>query len=192
MRRGFYLRMLRGSGYARLHGTGPHGSVSASGLGSDSTFAIGGGVARGLVIAGTTQVTALDSKLEGGPFAKATVTSDGATSTASAKAKLTLGQIGVLVDWYPSELSGLHGGLSGGFGVMTLTNAADGSQLVGTATAGSLFAGYDFAISRSWALGLMLIASGVTSASMKNTSGEESGYKLNGYSVELSGSILYF
>ena len=191
-RSGFYLRLLEGPGYARFHGTGPKGSVTASGLGSHSTVAIGGGLARGLSLAGTVQSTTTDSELKGGPFSKATVTTDSSSAVASSNAKLTHSQVGVLVDWYPAPLQGFHGGVSAGLGAISLVNDADNSKLAGTAASGSVFVGYDAAISHSWSLGIALVASGVTTASMKSSSGDESGYKLNGFSFQLAASILDF
>jgi hypothetical protein len=41
-------------------------------------------------------------------------------------------------------------------------------------------------------MGIALVASGVTAASMKSSSGDESGYKLNGFSFQLAASILDF
>jgi len=191
-RDGFYLRFIEGAGYAKFHGTGPGGSVSASGFGSHSTVAIGGGVARGLAVAGTIQSTVTEATFEGGPFSKATLTTAGATAVASAKAKLTQSQVGVLADWYPHSQSGFHGGLSAGFGAIALTNNADDSTLTGTAASGSLFIGHDTAISRSWALGLTAVASAVTSSSLKNTHGDESGYKLSAFSIQVGASMLFF
>jgi hypothetical protein len=191
-RSGFYLRFIEGTGYAKFHGTGPRGSVSASGLGNHSTIAIGGGVARGLAVAGTIQSTEIEATLEGGPFSKATLTTNGATAVASPKAKLAQAQIGALVDWYPGLQSGFHGGLSAGLGAISLTNNADDSKLTGAAVSGSLFVGYDTAISRSWALGLTAVASGITSSSLKDKDGDESGYKLNAFSIQLGASLLFF
>jgi hypothetical protein len=192
-RDGFYLRFVQGTGYAKFHGTGPRGTLSGSGLGSHSTVAIGGGLARGLALAGTIQSTMIEANLDGGPFTNATITTDGGGSAvASGKAKMTQGQIGAMVDWYPYPLDGFHAGLSAGVGMMSLSHNADGSTLGGTATSGSLFVGYDFAISRTWEIGLGLVASGVTSASLKTSSGDDTAYKLNGYSIELGASLLYF
>lgn len=191
-RSGFYLRLMSGLADARFHGTGPHGSVSASGSGAHSTIAIGGGIAQGLALAGTIQSTSTESTFEGGPFSKATLTTDSATTNASAKARLTQAQLGVLVDWYPHPQSGFHGGASAGFGAISLINNADDSKLGGPAMSGSLFIGYDTAIARSWALGLTLAASGVTSTSLKNSDGEETGYKLSAFSIQLGASLLFF
>jgi hypothetical protein len=191
-RTGFYLRFIEGTGYAKFSGTGPQGSVSASGLGSHSTIAIGGGVARGLAIAGTIQSTMTEATFAGGPFTKATLTTDSGTAVASAKAKLTQAQVGALVDWYPRLQSGFHGGLSAGLGAISLINDADDSKLAGTAVSGSLFLGYDAAISRSWALGLAAVMSGATSASMKDSNGNDSGYKLSAFSIQLGASLLFF
>src|SRR5512140_3572809 len=64
-RDGFYLRFVQGTGYAKFHGTGPRGTLSGSGLGSHSTVAIGGGLTRGLALAGTIQSTMIEANLEG-------------------------------------------------------------------------------------------------------------------------------
>ncbi len=192
VRDGFFLRFVQGSGYAKFHGTGPRGSLSGSGLGSHSTIAIGGGLARGLALAGTIQSTMVEATLDGSPFTNATITTDGGSAVASSKAKMVHGQLGAMVDWYPSPLGGFHTGLSVGVGMISLSHNADGSSLGGTATSGSVFVGYDFPISRTWEIGLGLIASGVTSAKLKTSSGDDTAYKLNGYSIELGASLLYF
>jgi hypothetical protein len=89
-------------------------------------------------------------------------------------------------------LGGFHTGLSVGFGAVSLANNADDSKLAGTTMGGSVFAGWDFVIARSWSFGLALVASGVTSASMKTSSGDDTTYKLGGYSIDLAASLLYF
>lgn len=191
-RDGFYLRLAQGMGFASFRGTGPRGPISASGLGSHSTLAIGGGLGRGLAIAGTVQSTAIEADFEGGPFSDANITAGDVTVRASRRARFSYGQIGALVDWYPQPLGGFHGGLSAGFGAVALTNNADDSQLAGFASSGSLFFGYDTVISRSWGFGVALVLSGVTTASLKNTDGEETAYQLKAYAIGLAASLLYF
>jgi hypothetical protein len=194
MRDGFYLRLMFGSGYARFHGTGPNGSASSSALGSHSTLAIGGGIVRGLALAATMQFTSTDADFKGGPFVSSTVTRSGNSAPVTASQKATAAQslLGALVDWYPDPLSGLHVGLAAGLGGIAVQNHADDSTLSGVAASGALLTGYDFALSRSWALGLALVASGATSSKLKNSDSKDTGYKLSAFSIELASSLLYF
>jgi hypothetical protein len=107
-------------------------------------------------------------------------------------------QLGVLVDWYPLQAQGLHVGLSAGLGSLALTNQADDSTIYGSSVAGTLLVGYDWPISPTWAVGLALVASGSTYATLKKRDsgdqpeGDQTGYKLAPIFVGLSGSILLF
>jgi len=176
-----------------MAGTGPKGDASLSGLGSTSLIAIGGSISRGLVVAGTIQASAISTTFNGGPFVGETVTSNGTSLTASPKADASASLLGVLVDWYPDPSDGWHVGLSAGLGATSVKNHADDSTMTGTSAAGSLFAGYDWSIGPSWSLGLALVASGGTSATLKTSSDQsDTGYRLKSRSVGISASFLYF
>jgi hypothetical protein len=192
-RGGFYLRIGSGLGGVNVTGTGPNGSASISGLGSNSLLAIGGSIARGLVLAGTVQASTVSGTFKGGPFPDASVTSNGKSQTASSNADATAAQLGVLVDWYPDPLDGWHVGLSAGLGLTSVKNHVNDSTLSGAGAAGSLFGGYDWAIGPGWSFGVALVASGTLSASLKDTSDQPiTGYRMKAYSVGISGSFLCF
>jgi hypothetical protein len=193
IRGGFYLRFASGIGGVNVAGTGPKGDASLSGLGSTSLIAIGGNVVRGLVLAGTVQASTISSTFNGGPFVGENVTSNGQSLTASSKADASASILGILVDWYPDPADGWHVGLSAGFGATSIKNQADDKTMSGTSAAGSFFGGYDWAIGPAWSLGLAIVGSGVTSASLKDSSDQSNtGYRLKSYSVGISGSFLYF
>jgi hypothetical protein len=156
-RNGFYLRVGSGIGSVNMSGSGPKGDASFSGLGSHSLLAIGGGIARGLVLAGTVQASSISTTFDGGPFVGETVTSNGKSLTASSKADASASLLGLLVDWYPDPSDGWHVGLSAGLGVTSVKNHADDSTLSGTSAAGSIFGGYDWAIGPQWSIGLALV-----------------------------------
>jgi hypothetical protein len=193
VRQGFYLRIMSIVGYARFGGDGPAGSARVAGLGTGSIIAIGGSLGHRLVLAGTMQATEVTGKFNGGPYAGATFASGEGAVAVTDKARVASSQLGALVDWYPLQAEGLHVGLSVGVGSLVLTNQADDSTTYGNSVAGTLLVGYDWPISPTWALGLALVASGSTRATLKKRdSGDENGYKLAPLFVGLSGSILLF
>ena len=149
-------------------------------------------MAPGVVLAGTLQGSTVTSEFEGGPFADATVTSNGEEIAASNKVAASLSELGLLVDWYPDPSAGWHAGISGGLGVTGLVHQADDSTEFGIGAAGSLFGGYDWHIGPQWSLGIAIVASGNTTARMKDNEGDETGYELRAFSVGVAGSFLYF
>ena len=177
-----------------LNGYGPSGGDAYLRDGGSGGFlAIGGAVAPGLVLAGTLQGTGLVADFKGGPFADATVTSNGQTRSASRKATGGFGMLGVLVDWYPQPRGGWHTGFATGLGVIALKNSADDSELAGVNLAGSVFGGYDWSIARDWSLGLQLTASGGTKTKMREDDGDhDTGYRLTPLSIGVQASVLYF
>jgi len=194
---GFYLRFTSGPSFVTLRGHGPlGGSASITDSGYSGSIAIGGAIARGLVLAGTLQGSAFNAEFEGGPFVGATVSANGRTRAASHDAQGGFGMVGVLVDWYPEPTGGWHTGFAAGLGGIGLTNAADDSDLGGVNFAGSLFGGYDWALGRNWALGLQLTASGGTSSKLQTNLESDhtyySGYRLAPFSLGVQASLLYF
>ena len=192
VRQGFYLRATGGPGFAGFSGDGPTRSASLYGMGDAQSLSIGGSLAPGLVLAGTLQSTSTRTTFRGGPFRAATLTVDGASSSASHEAFASFTQLGVLLDWYPVPTAGWHAGLSGGLGAVGVISSADNSTLVGISPAGTLFGGYDWRIGGDWSLGLELVASGAGAASLKRSSGDDTGYRLTPVSVSVQASILYF
>jgi hypothetical protein len=192
-RNGFYLRLTSGPGFLSLRGNGPAATASMASSGSMGGFTIGGSIARGLVLAGTVSGATAQGTFKGGPFRNATIAVDGSNISASHKAEASFGEIGLLIDWYPNPAAGWHAGLSGGLGAVVIKNDADDSSLVGVSPAGSIFGGYDWAIARSWSLGLSLTVSGASAASMKQASGGgDAGYQLTPVSASVQASLLYF
>ena len=185
--------MTSGPALLSLSGHGPAGNASIASSGTMGSFALGGSIARGLVLGGIMQAATTRGTFEGGPFRNATIAVDGNDISASHKAEASFGEFGLLVDWYPNPAAGWHAGLSGGLGAVVVTNLADDSSLVGVSPAGTLFGGYDWAIGRDWSFGLSLAVSGAGPASMKHASGGgDTGYQLTPVSVGVQASILYF
>ncbi len=190
---GFYLRLGSGPGVASLTGHGPAGSASVTGAGDGGFLSIGGAVVPGLVLAGTVQGTGTTADFKGGPFADATLMSNGDTRAASHKVGVGIGMLGVLLDWYPKPRLGWHTGIATGIGVVGLTNLADDSRLGGVNLSGSVFGGYDWALGRDWAIGLQLTASGGTQTRLREDSGaHDTGYRLTPLSLGVQASLLYF
>jgi hypothetical protein len=193
LRDGFYLRVSGGPAGLLLTGDGPGRSASIGGGGWAQGFSIGGSVARGLVLAGTVQSATVEASFKGGPFRNATLNTDGGQISASHLALASFTELGLLVDWYPDPRAGFHGGVSAGLGLISITNRADDGKLYGLSPAGTLFAGYDWAIGRDWSIGMSLVGSGASAASIKHTSGGSStGYQLTPLSLSFQASILYF
>ncbi len=199
LRDGFYLRIMSGGGFATFRGNGPSGSTSVSGVSSNSIIAIGGSIAPRLVLAATVQATSVNGEFKGGPFADATIIAIGGNAdsteakTPTKSATAALSQIGAMVDWYPSSALGAHLGLSVGLGTTAVVNQADDSSYSGMSGAATVLVGYDWPISRAWALGLALVATSSTKTSLNHTkSGHDAGYDLTPFSIGLTTSVLYF
>ena len=192
-REGFYLRLAYGPGFAKFRGQGPHGAASISGLSSSTAIAIGGSLTRGLVLAGTLQSTQTTARFKGGPFMDASIANDGSSLAATDRASASLSDFGVMVDWYPRFRYGLHSGLMAGLGTVSVTNLADNSSFRGQRLATSIFVGYDWSLSRYWSIGLELLGSGATKASLRaGRSRVDSGYELAPVAFGLAATIVYF
>jgi hypothetical protein len=193
IRHGFYLRLVNGLGYVSAAGSGPRGHASVSGLGSANIIAIGGSVAHGVVVAGTAQATTTSATFDRGPFDGQTIAGTTPPVAVSTTADAGVSQLGVLVDWYPSPRLGWHVGLSGGIGAILVKNHADESSFVGAGGSGTLFGGYDFSIAKDWSIGLSLLATGTTRATLKEAKEQtHTGYRLGSLAIGLGASILYF
>jgi hypothetical protein len=193
LRDGFYLRVTGGPAGLLLTGDGPGRSASIADGGWAQGFSIGGSVAHGLVLAGTAQSASVEAPFKGGPFRNATLSSDGGQTSASHLALASFTELGLLVDFYPDPRAGFHAGVSAGLGLLSITNRADNSKLYGVSPAGALFGGYDWALGRDWSIGMSIVASGASAASIKHVSnGNSAGYQLTPLSLSAQASILYF
>jgi hypothetical protein len=193
---GFYLRFSSGGGYVSVAGDGPLGSASISGFGSSSLVAIGGTIAPGLALAGTIASTTTTDTFHGGPFNDANqaslVTSVRRPTSPSFDALAAVTEIGLLADWFPDPARGWHLGALVALGAVGVVNQADGSSWGGFNASGSVFGGHDWWIGRSWSLGLMLSVAGGSRASLSDSSGNDTGYKLAPLSIALESSLLYY
>jgi hypothetical protein len=191
---GFYLRFSSGFGYQSVSGDGPFGSASVSGIESIGGLAIGGTIAKGVALAGTIWAATTTATFNGGPFSGATIAPSGRgpTAAASGDATASLAELALLVDWYPDPAGGWHAGGSAGVGATGVTTQADGSRMGSLVAAGSVFGGYDFWVGRSWSLGLALILAGASSATLNDTNGNSTGYRMMPLSIGLQTSILYY
>jgi hypothetical protein len=147
-----------------------------------------------VVLAGTIQAAEVSGKVKGGPYAHATFIFNGEDVKVSQQATATLSQIGALVDWYPELTSGpqLHAGLSAGLGMISISNQADDKKSYGLCGSATLFGGFDWALGSVWAVGLGIVATGSTSASLKDRHSNKTGYKFMPLSIGVVASILYF
>ncbi len=173
---GFYLRLGMGVAYTGFWGSHPAGAGSLRGFGSDTTGAIGGTLGRGVVLGAMLHVTDRES-------------TDGVHSPlgAGTESDSILG-LAFLVDWYPYPRKGWHAGGAIGIGGVGIsgTNATFFSDSV----TGSLLGGYDWWIGPEWSLGLLLVATGVSKATLQDSNGDDSGYHLAGGSIALETSLL--
>jgi hypothetical protein len=134
-------------------------------------LAIGGTPGEGLVVAGVIRGVTARGRFHGGPQPERDATG-------------TNGQLGVLVDWYPNPTSGWHVGALAGVGAITITDS-DVRDSNGFGFGGSLFGGYDFWIGPQWSLGLQAVFSATSSATMKNSDNDDTGYKFSALSAGL-------
>jgi hypothetical protein len=181
--------------YTSVFGDGPNGSASVSGNGSTFELAIGGTIAPGIALAGVLGGVTVTSSFNGGPFRSSTIMTPGASGTvhATGDAAASLFEIGILLDWFPNPSKGLHFGGSLGIGGTGVRNQADGSTYGGFGGTASLFGGYDFWIGPSWSSGIGLVAWGATPREeMKDSSGNDTGYRLTPLSIGLQLSLLYY
>lgn len=176
---GFYMRLGLGLAYTSVWGTGPSGNASISGTGVALSASFGGTVARGLVIGGALRIA------DGlGPFT-------GAPPDAPGNATASLGQLlGVFVDWYPAPTDGWHVGSQVGLGITSVTDSLS-RESSGPALAGSVFGGYDWWIGPQWSLGLLMSLSTATTATMVDSTHNDTGYSFRPLAFGVEASILW-
>ncbi len=174
---GFYFRFGIGPAYTGLSGAGPAGSVSFRGGGVGLTLAIGGTLGDGVVLGGIVHVTNGESNSvigsAGGPGA----------------AWGSLVEFAFLVDWYPDPRKGWHVG--GAIGAGDIEVQGSNSTILGGALTGSILGGYDWWLGPEWSLGLLLVATGGSKATLDDSSGVDTGYRLGGRSIAVEASILF-
>jgi len=162
---GFYLRLAGGAHYTSFIGDGKAIDVSVHGLTSATTLAIGGTPGDGVVIAGVIRGEQVRGTLHGAPKPEG-------------KGTATLGQLGLLMDFFPKPTDGWHAGGLVALGVISVSDSQL-SDASGAAFAASAFGGYDWWIGPDWSLGLMAVFSASSRASLKDSNQNDSGYSLN-------------
>jgi hypothetical protein len=177
---GFYFRYTGGPGYLVFNGSGPTGDAHLGGLASTSTIAVGGTPSRGVVFAGT--------------IASATLSNPDFTGyPAGAQHGWTASRatLGLLVDWFPDEHRGWHVGGTGGFDVLGLSNNAAGINMGGFGFGVAALGGYDFWIGPEWSLGVVANLGATSRESLRDTSGNDTGYGLGAFWASVEASLLY-
>ncbi|HEX4340243.1 MAG TPA: hypothetical protein VH062_30250 [Polyangiaceae bacterium] len=165
---GLYLRISTGTHYTSFTGDGKSGDVAIHGLTTAPTLAIGGTPGEGVVVAGVLRWEQTRGTVHGAPKPEGNGTA-------------TLGELGILMDYFPRANDGWHFGGLLALGVITVSD----SQLPdssGAAFAGSAFGGYDWWIGPEWSLGLMAMFTASSRASLKDSDRNDSGYSLNALS----------
>lgn len=170
---GFYLRLSLGLGATVLSGESPTGSVSLRGGSIPFRFAVGGTVARGLVFGG--------ARYAASPIF-------GETARAIGDGYAQYDALTFFADWYPDPHCGWH--LGGDLGVGALLVDAP-SQDVGGVLAASVTGGYEWWYSDEWSFGATLVASGMTRATLRDSSGYDSGYRLGAGSIGVLATFVY-
>jgi len=194
---GFYLGVDTGIGFMGAWGSGPLGSASITGSGSEADIAIGGTIAPGLALGGIAREWSTSGTFHGGPTITATTThfANGVPSTTqgtlSGNAHATAVEVGAFLDWYPNPEKGWHVGASVGLGGMGLTDDA-GTRTVSAAVAGSIFGGYQWWLGPAWSLGLQGVVSGATTGKFDDSDRNNTGYTLTPFGIGLATQILYY
>ncbi len=191
---GFYLEASFGFAWLMVQGDGPSGSASISAFGTSTSVAVGGTILPGLALAGTIRAANGTATFHGGPFEHANIVSSVGSPLASANgdADVTFVQIGVLVDWYPNARGGWHLGGAVGPGGTVVTPLANGADMSNATFAGTIFGGYETWIAPQWTIGFVLVASGATRATLKDSDANDAGYRLQPLAISLESSILFY
>jgi hypothetical protein len=172
--------VVAGFGYGSLLGHDAKGSTTLINDTPAETFiAVGGTPVRGLVIGGQLGATA---------------------------GNLTIGQLGLFVQWYPAPRGGWHVGFDVGPAITTAwinrgvapvssgPGAPSGVEYTsawGYGAIATLQGGYDWWIAPRWSMGLDLFASGGTLEAMLDSKNNDTGYRLAPLQVGLGLNVAY-
>jgi hypothetical protein len=153
----------------------------SSGGGFGQIVAVGGTIPNGVVIAGA---------------ASGVISSTGVVAN-----------YGVLVDWFPDPHDGWHVGGLLGLGMVrappllapatvptaqgTVAGPTTGANLLGFGFGATLLGGYDLWLSPQFSLGMDVVGATVTSAAMKESNGQSSGYRFTPLWFGFLASVLY-
>ncbi len=176
-RRGLYVREGNGTGYTWAIERHPH-SDAVSGLALSGSLAIGGTLARGVLLGGELRGSFVSEVFRGGP------------SVAVGNTDIQFFQLGPRLDWFPDPAGGWHFGALLGLGALVLVNGS-GQQATGAGPLGSLIGGYDLLFRRPFSLGVDFVASGTPSEKLY-ASGADTGYRFVPVSIALEVSILMY
>jgi hypothetical protein len=140
-------------------------------------LAIGGTPGEGFVVGGAFRAEQVRGTLHG-------------ASNPAGNATATVGQLGILMDWFPRPSDGWHVGGLVSLGILSISDSKlpDSS---GAAFAASVFGGYDFWIGPEWSLGVMATFTGTSRATLKDSNQNESGYALNALAGGVDVSIVF-
>jgi hypothetical protein len=197
---GFYFGVGGGAGILTAHGSGPLGDASITGGATVGDIGIGGTVAPGLVLGGVIRGWMASGTFNGGPVitdAKATYYVNGTPTptnlTLTGNSRISAGELGAMLDWYPNPEKGWHVGGSVGLELMTLTDDA-GTQSTAGGVGGSIYGGYQWWLGPSWSLGLAAVLSGAGVGHLDDSSQNQNntGYKLTPFGFGLESQLLYY
>jgi hypothetical protein len=174
---GLYLRFAAGPAFAGLAGTTPAGGdASVEALAVSGLVAAGGTLPHGIVLGGLLQ---LESGRSGNPQG---------WGPGKDSASFVMGTVQGFIDWYPRPEGGWHFG--GGWGIGYLATDLAGPGLGALDVAISTQGGYEWWIADQWSAGLLLRGTITTESSMLDGDHNETGYKMEGVSLGLYGTVL--
>lgn len=161
--KGFYARVSWGAGGMWLWERSA-GSVVLSGPSGSFMGALGGSIADGFVLGGAWRWMSLNKKFDGAP------------PPASGRAGISMGQLGLFADWFPAPSGPWHLGALAGYSGLVMINGAN-STVSGSGFGTTLFTGVDAWIGPDWSIGLMMVASTMTAARLRDSNDRDTGYR---------------
>ncbi|MCL2448827.1 MAG: hypothetical protein FWD17_07770 [Polyangiaceae bacterium] len=180
---GFYLRTSIGVDGMAAWGQGPSGRSSISGDGPSLGLGIGGSVTPGLAIGAALRFVDTNGRFRGSPYAH----------TAEPMADTYLVVVGVLADWYPNPDGGWHIGGEAGVGELAVTPVVTDREIRNISFGGAVLGGYDWRIRDSrWAFGIVVVASGIVASNLRDQTGGDAGYRMQGFATSVEGTALFF
>jgi hypothetical protein len=172
---GFYARLganLLG-GYTTFTTRGASGRTHGTELGQEGMLLLGGTPWPGLTLGGGFRSLTAHGEFGGGGYDKDAFSGFDYT-------------IGPFVDWYPRPAKGWHVGALAGLGVawMERTRSGHTSTLYAFGAPGAtVFAGHDWWVGNQFSIGLQLTASASASSAIRDTDGNDTGYRIAPRSV---------